>query len=434
MLLHRMNVARFACLLIASSAAACAADPAVASPGLLERIATAPALEAAHRRVLAARARLEAAGRLPDPSVEGMGSRMVGPMDERSTMWEVTVRQPLPKKGERAADRDRASAAISMAEADYALMAGEMAADVAMALAEAEGARERMRLLSGQVERLDAVLRSVEARLAAGTGGGRIAERLTVQSRVAAMQLMIEEERRMEADAHAVVRGRLGLASDAALPAFAAPEPDDIRIEEAAALRLAAARSQEAGAMARMARASANPMTSVGVRFERTRTGMGDENTLGIAFMSDLPWRSRGYARAEARAAEADRNAAQADAGAARHQAAVARRRVDNALKNAEAAERLSTGTLARIRAEYDALLNAAGAASLSGTAMSGDSTVFMLVELLEKASDAELQRVRASVALRTARAELWRFIPAGRFPQPPATRLAASSPSLTSN
>lgn len=61
---------------------------------------------------------------------------------EQYPMWELTLSQPLPKAGERAADRARASAAISMAEAEYAVMAAEMSADIAMALAEADAASE----------------------------------------------------------------------------------------------------------------------------------------------------------------------------------------------------------------------------------------------------------------------------------------------------
>jgi len=209
---------------------------------LLRAVTNAPALNAAARRTTAARERIDAAGRLADVEVEGMGSRMVGPMNERATMWEVSVRQPLPKRGERAADRERARAVVAMSDADYALMAGEMAADTAMALAEAEGANARIRLLETQVGRLDAVLRSIEARIA--SGGGRLADRLTVQSRVASMQLMIEEERRMAADALAEARGRLGLSPEAPLPSFAAPTVVDIKADEAAAVRLAAARTE----------------------------------------------------------------------------------------------------------------------------------------------------------------------------------------------
>jgi hypothetical protein len=88
-----------------------AAAPGEPSPGsLLQAVSHAPALKAARQRIQAAEARVGAAGRLADPEVEGMGSRRVGPMNERSTMWELNVRQPLPKRGERAADRERAGA------------------------------------------------------------------------------------------------------------------------------------------------------------------------------------------------------------------------------------------------------------------------------------------------------------------------------------
>jgi cobalt-zinc-cadmium efflux system outer membrane protein len=393
-------------------------SPASAQADLLRAVAEAPALTAASRRTTAARERIDSAGRLADPELEGMGSRMVGPMNERATMWEVNVRQPLPKRGERAAERERAQAAVLMAEADYALMAGEMAADTAMALAEAEGAEARIILLKAQIARLDAVLRSVEARLA--SAGGRIADRLTVQSRRAAMQLMVEEEERMAADALAEARGRLGLRPDAPLPAFAAPTAADITPDEAALVRLAAARTAEANAMAKMARATANPMTAVGVRFEQERRAMGDENTVGLAFMTDLPFRSRRYARADARAAEAERAAAETDAAGARYRIAAALTRVERAERLADTARRLSQETLARLNAEFEAMVASAG---VGGSAM-GDSTVLQTVEILEMATDTELQVIRADTAVRTARAELWRHVPAHRFPTPNHTSL----------
>src|SRR5688572_2898869 len=196
-------------------------EPAAVHSELLRAVAQAPALSAASRRAMAARERAESAGRLADPEVEGMTSRMNGPMGDRSTMYELNVRQPLPRRGERAADRERARAGVSMAEADYAVMMGEMAADTAMALAEAESAQSRIRLLETQVERLKSVLRSIEVRLATGTNA-RIADRLTVESRIASMQLMIEQERKMAEDALSEARGRLGLDPDALLPVFAA--------------------------------------------------------------------------------------------------------------------------------------------------------------------------------------------------------------------
>ncbi len=393
-------------------------NPANSQADLLRAVTEAPALNAAARRTAAARERIDSSGRLADPELEGMGSRMVGPMNERATMWEVNVRQPLPKRGERAAERDRARAAVLMSEADYALMAGEMAADTAMALAEAQGAEARVLLLEAQIARLDPVLRSIESRLA--TTGGRIADRLTVQSRIAAMQLMIEEERRMAADALAEARGRLGLRPDAPLPAFAAPDVSEINPDNAAIVLLAAARTTEANAMIKMAQASANPMTSVGVRFEQERRAMGNDNTVGIALMTDLPFRSRRYARADVRAAEAERSAAETDATAARYRITAAITRVDRAERLAATARRLSSETLARLNAELDAMLSSASV----GTAVMGESTVLQTVELLEMATDTDLQVIRSDTAVRTARAELWRYLPTNRFPNPNRTEL----------
>ena len=388
------------------------ADVYSAHTEFIQAITSAPALTAAGHRTRAARERIAASGQLADLEFEGMGSRMVGPMDERATMWEVNVRQPLPKRGERAADHARARAVVAMSAADYAMMAGEMAADVALALAEAEGAAARIQLLETQIARLDAVLRSVESRIASGSG--RIADRLTVQTRVAEMQLMIEEERRMSADALADARGRLGLSPDQPLPQFAAPTADEIRADDTAAIQLAAARTAEADAMVKMARASAGPMTAVGIRFEQERRPMGDENSLGLAFMTDIPFRSRRYARAEKRAAEAERAAAQTDATAVRYRIASALTRVDRAEQLAATARKLSADTLARLNAEYDAMVRSAGV-GLAGTM--GDSTVLQTVEILEKATDAELQVIRADTAARAARAELWRYVPANLFP-----------------
>ena len=169
--------------------------------------------------------------------------------------------------------------------------------------------------------------------------------------------------------------------------------------------------------MVRMARASANPMTAVGLRLERERTTMGDEDTVGFAFMSEIPWRNRRYARAEVRAAEAERVAAQADGTAARYRIASAVTRVQRAERLAETARRLSSETLKRLNAEYDSMIRSAGVAG------SGESAVLQTVELLEKSTDTELQVIQADLSARTARAELWRYLPTDRFPTPTSGR-----------
>jgi outer membrane protein TolC len=394
------------------SGAESAANPAE----FLRVVADAPALNAAARRVQAAEARVDAAGQLPDPEIEGMMSRMRGAMGERNDMVEFNVRQPLPKRGERGAQRELARATVTMAEADYAAMLAEMAADTAMALAEAASGEAKIRCLEAQIGRMENVLRAIEARLStttSGMGGARLADKLTVQTRIAAMQLMIEEERRMIGDTLAEARGRLGLAPGAPLPAFVVPLPAEITSASAPATRLAAARASEADAMLKMARATANPMTAIGVRFERENNAMGADDTIGIAVMSELPWRGRRTSRAEAKAAEAERLAAQADASVAAYRISSAVARVERAKRLAAAARRLSDETLKRTQAEYEALLRAASAGN------PGESLVFMTVDLLEKATDAELQVIAAERAANVARAELWRYVSVERLPRP---------------
>ena len=378
-----------------------------ATPAFIEAVTHAPALQAARARADAADARTASAGRFPDPTVEGMYSQVREPMGgEQFPMWEVTVSQPLPKAGERAADRARASAVLSMAEADYAIMAGEMAADTAMALAEADAARARVALLERQIARTEKILSALDARLASGTG--LVADRLALQSRIASLRLMIAKESRMADDALSDARSRLGLASDAPLPGFSAPAPTDIDPETLPALRLSAAKAHEARAMARMARASARPMTSVGLRFEREEQRMGNMDTVGVVFMTELPFRSRGYAHAEQRAARSEETAARADADSARHRAGAALSRAERAERLAATSRKLAAETSARLDAEYDSLVRTAGTSAMAG----GETSVLMVLEVLERQTDAELQLVEADYAARSARAELWRHAP----------------------
>ncbi len=378
-------------------------DPA----DLLLAVNGAPALEAARQRIDAARSRIAAAGRLADPEAEGMFSRGTGNRD----MWELNVKQPLPKRGERAADRDRARAAVTIAEAEYALMAGELAADVATALAEAEGAQARAKVLETQRARFDSVLQSIEARLATATTT-RFADRLTIQTRVARMQLEIEEAGKSALDALADSRGRLGLQPDAALPRFATPGAAEINYRDSPLAEAAEARVAEADAAAQMARVSAKPSTAVGLRLERERGNMGNENRVGVAFSSEIPWRSRTYAKAELRAAESERNAANAEGSGVRFRIASALSRVERAERLAASARRLTDDTRARLDAQYDALVRAAGA----GTASGGESTVLMTVEIFEQGTAAELKVIEAETAARIARAELWRYAATSRL------------------
>jgi len=164
--------------------------------------------------------------------------------------------------------------------------------------------------------------------------------------------------------------------------------------------------------MGKMARASANPLTSVGVRFERERSSLGNTDTVGLALSSELPWRNRRYSRADIRATEADRAAATADAAAARHQISSTLARVGRAERLAATARRLAADTLTRLDAEHEALSR-----SLSITGLGGaDSTVLHAIDILERSTETQLQIIEAETSARTTRAELWRYLPPSRL------------------
>ncbi len=383
------------------------------SADLVATVIQAPALQAARARAEAARARTGSAARLSDPTLELMYGRVNDGM-EKYPMWEATLSQPLPKAGERAADRERTAAAVTMAEADYALVAGEMSADTAMALAEAATARERIAALTLQITRTERVLAAINARLS--TGSGRIAERLALQSNIAAMQLMVAKDERMADDALADARARLGLPADASLPVYATPDLSSLDENRSPARRLASAKAAESVAMARMARASARPMTSVGLRFNREEQSMANMDTISIAFMTELPFRSRRYALADERAARADEAAAHAEGAVAGHRLAAAITRVERAERLAATTRRLADETARRLDAEYESFVRSAGTAD----GMSGESTVLMIIDILERHTDAQLQVIDAEGAARLVRAELWRYAPADSFPLKP--------------
>ena len=214
----------------------------------------------------------------------------------------------------------------------------------------------------------------------------------------------------MADDGRTEMRARLGRVAGEPLPAFAAPPIDGLASSESAAVRLAAAREAEAAAMKSMAQAGARPMTGVGLRLEREQTRMGNEDTVGLAFMTEIPWRARRYARAEERAALAESVAARADAASARLRVDAAIARAERAARLASVARQLSDETRARLEAEFEALVRAAAAGGAG--AMGGESTVLILVEILEKVTTTELQAIDAEAQERIARAGLWPHVP----------------------
>ncbi len=363
-----------------------------------------PEVLAARQRLDAARLRVDAAGRWADPELEGMYSTKDTP-EEDWPMWEVNLTQPLPKYGERSADRAKAIASAKMVEAEFSMMAGTIAAETATALAERDAALQRVALLQQQLKQTEQTLASLEVRI--GSGQGNMSESLVLQSRLTSLRLTIEQESFMAGEAEREARQMLGFDSENALPAFIAPSIQSIVFDKVPELMALEAQRDEARAMKDMARAGGRPMTAVGLRFEREEMSSGDEDTIGVALMTELPWNSRRSARAEASAALAELEGRDAEIDALK-------RRFQADIIRAELLAHLATQTKEttqknqeRLDREYEAWITSTGT-----TGMTGSSSVLMLIELLERSTELQMQSIDAEAEAQSARASLWRYHP----------------------
>lgn len=367
---------------------------------LLDAVRQAPEVRAAQARSEADRLRAAAAGRWADPQLEGMAAQKDTP-DDTMPMWEVSLEQPLPAWGERAARRAQARAAADMQAAEADLQAGELAAEVARLLAEREAHRQLTALRQNQRDRMDRMRAALDSRI--GSGQGSMSDLLALQSRLTALDLEVERETRMAEEAEREARQRLGLDEQAPLPAFAAPDRDAIQPEQAPALRLAAAARDEARAMVALARAESRPMTSVSLRFEREEAAMGNEDTLGVALMTDLPWSRRGAARAEQKAAHALQVGRDAEAEAETRRLAADLAKAERWTRLAGQTRHAAAETRARVEQELNARVSAAGTAG-----MPGGSDLLMLLELWERSTELDAQVIEADLAAQTAQSALW--------------------------
>lgn len=383
------------CVLACGLDAAESAVPAT----FLDRLAEAPAVQAARQRVHAARRGEGAAGRLADPMLSaGLAQRSSPGM--AWPMYEVMVEQALPRWGERDAMRLKAAAETGFMAAELQEILGETAAEVASMLAEAEAARAKTTLLEGQITRAGTLKASLDARIASGSAG--LGEQLAVQSRIAALTVERDTSRRQVADAEQEVRARLGLDANEALPPFAAPLATAVDAERIPGVLMARAKGGESAAMIQEAQASRSPETSIGLRYEREEAPSEPMDTVGLQVRVSLPvWRGASddleeSARFRQRAARRDEAAAQAKA-----RSLVGR--AERAATVAIAARAAAQSTQGRLDAEYASLIRTA---AIQGTGL------MPVLEVLDRLGEAEFQVIEAEAAARLAAASLWRLAP----------------------
>lgn len=370
-----------------------AADPTTRT--FLLTLAQAPQVRALLAQRQAMRHLEAAAGRLADPMLSLGYARKRTPM-ETMPMYEVMLEQPLPRWGERDAARARAAAATQAGGAEIIAELSMLASDVAMALAEIDGLRAQVSEGEAEEQRIAALSRAIDARIASGDAG--VLDRLAIDTRRERLLLRLDDQRRLMADRTAEIRGRLALPPDAALPAFAAPAPETIDPAHTYLSLDAEARRLAALADLQEARAMGRPETAVGLRAEREGADDGNEDTIGLTVSISLPIARGAIAANEDAAFARLRAAAQlAEAAHWRTNAAIAATR--RAITQAERADRLASGLLTRAQAEQQTLSAALASAG-------GDLTA--VLDLHDRLAELRLAVIEARMQARQAQAGLW--------------------------
>ncbi len=373
---------------------------------LLEAVFRSPEVLAAREEVEAAEADSRGAGLLADPQLEGMASRVEMPEGE-NPMWEARLTQPLSRGGERRAQRQRALARVHTRRAELAQTLAETHAQAAGLRIQADAAAAREALLRAQAERMHFLLDALDTRAAVAQASA--SERLRAESALEDLRLWAEEESRIQHDALDALRSLLGLPDEAPSPPLP-PLPDEVADpDKSPAALVLSARRDERLAEAAIARASARPMGAIALRVQREETNQGDLDQVGIAFMTDLPFRARRAADASLEAIEHDLSALGQRRESLRLRIDADLRRAARAAELAEHTRRVAGQTRARIEAETQALLRTAG------TERAPDA-LERYVDLLERLTRSELRALTAQAEADTAQAGLLRY---QNLPQP---------------
>lgn len=287
-------------------AALCVSLSARAQPdelGLEQAVALAmertPQLSAQDEAVASARAELTGAGRLPDPElVLGIDNLPVNgaeswSLDQDSmTMRKVGVMQAFPNGRKRASQRQRAQAAVAVAESQLQQVRQETAQAVANAWIECRAAQsvlEKLQALKPEVR-----LQSEAARTALASGRGSTLDALTARSAVSELDDRVIEAARAVRSARAELARWIG--EDADRPLAVMPELRELplpreallaAVHRHAPLRAFDARQALAQSEIELARAEKRPDWSAELAYGKRGAAFSD--MVSLEFRVGLP-------------------------------------------------------------------------------------------------------------------------------------------------
>lgn len=185
--------------------AATATGPVTLEQAVMLGMERAPQLQARTAAVEAAQSESIAAGRLPDPelvvgvdNVPATGEDAWSIDSDSMTMRKVGVMQTFPNQRKRAAQRERAAAAVSVVQSEARQTRLEIAratADAWVAVHAAELVRANLRLLKPEIE-----LQAQAAQVALASGRGSTVDALAARSDISDLtDRMLEAQREVDA-------------------------------------------------------------------------------------------------------------------------------------------------------------------------------------------------------------------------------------------
>jgi len=302
----------------AALAVAHAADTPLTLDAAVQRgLAQAPLLAARDADLDAAREEAARAGRLPDPFLTvGLANYPVtapGAFSLRSdqmTMRTVGVRQAIPSRSARQAERNLAAARIDAAAADRVATTGAASERIADAWIAVWAVQRQRDLLTTLRDEAATAARIAQARLRGGAGSAT--EALAARSDLAALDNRIDAAQTDFAVAQASLQRWIGEA-DAPLgepPDFSvlpvAPQRLQQTIDRQAPMQAWAAREQAAQAALDQARAARHPDWSLSAAYGKRAPGLSDMVMLEVGVSLPLFTRNRQDRGISARQAERD--------------------------------------------------------------------------------------------------------------------------------
>jgi outer membrane protein TolC len=302
----------------ATFAVAQAADAPLTLDAAVQRgLAQAPLLSARDAGLDAAREDAVRAGRLPDPALTvGLANYPVtapGAFSLRSdpmTMRTIGVRQTIPSRAARQAERDLAAARIDVAAADRVATTQSVSERIADAWIDVWAAERQRHLLRELRDEASVAVQTAQARLRGGEGSAT--EALAVRGDLAALDNRLDAAEAALAAAQAGLQRWLGDADEplADPPDFGvlpvAPQRLQQAIDRQAPMQAWTAREQAAEAALDQARAARHPDWSLGATYGSRAPGLSDMLMLEVGVSLPLFTRNRQDRGISARQAERD--------------------------------------------------------------------------------------------------------------------------------